>query len=97
MEEDIKLLKLRAAQADVDRKEVEKLKAIVSELEEIKISYMAFVDKNGHNLDLVCPTDREKYRNMCKELNYLKQVEIQNERINTDVNKFSTLFLFFEI
>ncbi|XP_043473886.1 uncharacterized protein LOC122506002 [Leptopilina heterotoma] len=49
---------------------------------------MAFVDKNGHNLDLVCPTDREKYRNMCKELNYLKQVEIQNERINADNLKY---------
>lgn len=88
MEEDIKLLKLRAAQADADRKEADKLKAIVSEMEEMKVSYMALVDKNGHNLDLVSPSDREKYRNMCKELNYLKQVEIQKERLNAEVINF---------
>ncbi|XP_033219631.1 uncharacterized protein LOC117174537 [Belonocnema kinseyi] len=81
MEEDIKLLKLRASQAETHRKEAEKLKSSFSELEEIKASYMALVDKNGQNLDLVSPSDREKYRNICQELNYLKQVEIQKQSL----------------
>ena len=85
MEEDIKLLKLRASQAENHRKEAEKLMAKVSELEEIKASYMALVDKNGDNLDLVSPSDREKYRNICKELNYLKQVEVQKEHLSVEV------------
>ena len=93
MEEDIKLLKLRASQAENYRKEAEKLKASVTELEEIKAAYMALVEKNGQNLDLVSPSDREKYRNMCKELNYLKQVEVQKESLAAEVK----IYFFFTI
>ncbi|XP_046753187.1 uncharacterized protein LOC124416299 [Diprion similis] len=93
MEEDVKSLRFKASQAEACRVEVERLKVVVAELEEVKAAHIALLDKNGSNPNLVSPLDRDMYRNMSKQLQHLREAEKQREWLVLEISRYKYALL----